>query len=333
MFKIYVILCSVLCITSLIFPMITVTVSNRQATTATSTDNTVTTTEKASDSNTVNVFKTADNSTVEVDMLEYLIGAVSGEMPASFCTEALKAQAVVCYTYALWTMNKENSDSDGEYDITDSSALHQCYLDKDEQKEKWGEAYEENRKLIEDAVKSVYGEYLTYNGKPAMSVFHALSGGYTMSAEYVWGEEVPYLVAADAPGDELSSDFEETVQISCDDFRKLFEEGSDTVFENDDPKTWSKVLEVTENGYVKKLKVGTEEFTARDVKKILGFGGISFKGALKDDTYIFKVYGKGHGVGMSQNSADYMARQGSTYKEILSNFYPGTEIAKNDLQM
>ena len=31
---------------------------------------------------------------------------------------------------------------------------------------------------------------------------------------------------------------------------------------------------------------------------------------------------------MSQYSADYMARQGYTYKDILSHFYKGTEIAK-----
>jgi len=29
---------------------------------------------------------------------------------------------------------------------------------------------------------------------------------------------------------------------------------------------------------------------------------------------------------MSQYSADYMARQGSTYKEILAHFYQGTEL-------
>ena len=330
MLKIYAILCTLLCIIALVLPFACVVIIKTDTTSQTeaeSTSQVQTTTEK----NTLTVFKTADESIVKVDMFEYLVWAVSGEMPASFCVEALKAQTVVCYTYALRTAEKKSDGS--EYDITDSSSLHQCYLDKNEQKEKWGNDYEQNRKTVEDAVKSVYGEYLSYNGKPAMSVFHALSGGYTMSAEDVWGDEVPYLVAVEAPGDELSADFEATIEISAEEFRKLFEENSDTEFGNDDPETWAKVLEKTEGGYIKTLKIGSEEFTARDVKKILGFPGISFKGALKNDTFFFRVYGKGHGVGMSQYSADYMARQGKTYKEILAHFYPGTEIKNNDLQI
>lgn len=332
MLKIYSLLCAVLCLTSIIFPFISVAIIKTDNKTTKPSETSVTRTELSTEKNTVKVFKTAENNTVIVDIFDYLVGAVAGEMPASFCTEALKAQTVVCYTYALWMIEKYGQSSDS-YDITDSSALHQCYLDKEEQKEKWGDDYEKNRKIIEDAVKSVYGEYLSYNGKPAMTVFHALSGGYTMSAEDVWGEKIPYLITAEAPGDELSSDFEETVEISCVEFRQLFEENSDTEFKNDNPSTWAKVIEKTEGGYIKKLKVGTEKFTARDVKKILGFRSTSFKGTLKDNTFIFKVYGKGHGVGMSQYSADYMARQGSTYKDILEHFYPSTKFENNDLQI
>lgn len=332
MVKIYAVLCAILCLTAIISPWASLTIIKAEESTEAHTEATekeiITTTNK----NTVRVFKTVENTTVDVNMLEYLIGAVAGEMPATFCKEALKAQAVVCYTYALWTMEKDKEEAEA-YDITDSSSLHQCYLDKEEQKEKWGDAYEENRRIIENAVRSVFGEYLSYEGKPAMTVFHALSGGYTMSAEEVWGDAVSYLVAVEAPGDKLSSDFEEAVEISCNEFRSLFEENSDTMLEGDNPSSWAKVLKKTEGGYIKTLRVGTEEFSARDIKKILSLRSTSFKGALKDDTYIFKVYGKGHGVGMSQYSADYMARQGSSYKDILSHFYPGTEIKNNDLQI
>ena len=40
----------------------------------------------------------------------------------------------------------------------------------------------------------------------------------------------------------------------------------------------------------------------------------------------FNVTGYGHGVGMSQYGADFMARQGSTYEEILKHYYEGVEI-------
>ena len=40
----------------------------------------------------------------------------------------------------------------------------------------------------------------------------------------------------------------------------------------------------------------------------------------------FTVSGYGHRVGMSQYGADYMARQGADYKEILAHYYPGTTL-------
>lgn len=43
-------------------------------------------------------------------------------------------------------------------------------------------------------------------------------------------------------------------------------------------------------------------------------------------TFIFKVYGYGHGVGMSQQGAIQMAKDGSSYKQILAHYYPGTTL-------
>ncbi len=43
-------------------------------------------------------------------------------------------------------------------------------------------------------------------------------------------------------------------------------------------------------------------------------------------TFIFKVYGYGHGVGMSQHGAMAMAKSGSTYEEIMTHYYPGTTV-------
>ncbi|MEO1912249.1 MAG: hypothetical protein ABGW98_00220, partial [Myxococcales bacterium] len=41
---------------------------------------------------------------------------------------------------------------------------------------------------------------------------------------------------------------------------------------------------------------------------------------------VFVGSGNGHGVGMSQWAAQAMAQQGAGYREILSNFYPGTKL-------
>ena len=43
-------------------------------------------------------------------------------------------------------------------------------------------------------------------------------------------------------------------------------------------------------------------------------------------TFVFHVYGYGHGVGMSQHGAMAMAKNGDTYETILTHYYPGTTV-------
>lgn len=51
-----------------------------------------------------------------------------------------------------------------------------------------------------------------------------------------------------------------------------------------------------------------------------------------EEDVCFTIYGGGygHGVGMSQNGAQAMAKAGKSYKQILELFYDGTEVAEID---
>lgn len=318
--KKYLILTSLLCLVMVLFPFLSKIHSNKNKETSarTITDKAETTNSDLSE---IQVMRSETGETVSISLFDYLVGTVAGEMPASFSTEALKAQAVVSYTYARWL----TADSENELDyITDSSALHQKYIDKTEQKEKWQDTYDENRRIIEEAVRCVYGEYLTYNGKIAMTVFHALSNGNTLSSSQVWGEEIPYLTKVEAPGDTLSEKYESEIVYSYEELKSLFEaEGIDF-----DEETIVNVKEKDTDGYITLMSVGSADFSARDIRKLLSLPANSFSITKSGNDFIFTVHGRGHGVGMSQYSADYMARQGNTYKEILSHFYPGTELVK-----
>jgi stage II sporulation protein D len=44
--------------------------------------------------------------------------------------------------------------------------------------------------------------------------------------------------------------------------------------------------------------------------------------------FVFSGHGAGHGVGMCQAGADEMGRQGKNYREILSFYYPNTELTR-----
>lgn len=314
--KTYLLLTLILCLIMTIFPLFSTLEKTNDDIQAENTDKTSSVSE-----NEINIIRTDSGKISSVSVSDYLIGVLAAEMPVSFSSEALKAQAVASYTYAKYLTENQSDNTP----ITDSSDLHQKYIDIDEQKEKWQSDFEKNRAKLEAVVNSVAGQYLSFEGKTAMTVFHALSNGKTLAADDVWNEAVPYLISVNAPGDVLAEEYEIITTISSDDFREIFtSEGIS--FENDDATKWAKVKNKSNDGFIKSLEIGGVVFSSRQLRKLLSLPGESFTASVEDNEFIFKTYGKGHGVGMSQNSADYMARQGKNYKEILSHFYPGTTL-------
>ncbi len=276
----------------------------------------------------VRVLQVSTGKVLNLDMTEYLIGAVAGEMPASFSDEALKAQAVACYTYVKWIMHNSDNAPNEFSDISDDSSIHQGYMSKEQLEERWGNKYNKYYSKIEKAVNSVKNEYISYNGEPILAVFHGLSAGQTNSSEDVWANSYPYLVSVDAPGDKLSADLISLNSFTYGEFTALAKEKigiSDDSVSQSDPIT---VISSTDSGYVKEAKIGDKTLSGTDIRSAFSLKSPNFEIEATDSEIIFTVYGKGHGLGMSQYSADFMARQGSDYKEILLHFYPGTQILK-----
>ena len=77
--------------------------------------------------------KRSNGTILTLELEDYLIGVVSAEMPASFHSEALKAQAVAARTYALKTIESGKT-------LTDTVST-QAYQDNNQLKNKWGQSY------------------------------------------------------------------------------------------------------------------------------------------------------------------------------------------------
>lgn len=319
--KLYLILATVLILVMIVFPL-SLNVSQNNI----NNQEYDLTTEEAPDikdeaKSTVNVLRVSSGKVESTSVNDYIIGAVACEMPASFNEEALKAQAVACYTYLQWILENSDNPSDEYSDISDSSATHQGYLNKEEMKEKWGNKFEFYYNKIQKAVQSVEGEYLCYNGSPILSVFHALSSGMTNSSEDVWGDAIPYLASVSAPGDRLSSDIDSTVNYTKEEFEEICRKNGITSFTIKDTVC-------SDSGYVKSITIGNKNLTGTDICRLFSLKSPVFEIEESEDGIIFHVKGKGHGIGMSQYSADFMARQGSSYEEILLHFYTGATIEK-----
>lgn len=284
----------------------------------------ITQTEKATEnSNTITVFRSVTQNNVEVDFFEYVCGSVAAEMPLSYEEEALKAQAVACYTNALRLKN--NSEDSATYHISDDSSVHQGYLTPDQRKEKWGENFEKYENKLKSVVKSVENQALYYEDQLCIAAFHAICSGTTESSENLWGEKVPYLVSVKSSGDNLSPQYATTVIFDKEEFLKHAEK----LDLKKDVKSLKNVMKITKKskaGTVLKVSISEQEFTGEEIRKAFSLKSSVFTVKCTEKSVTFDVTGYGHGVGMSQYGADFMARQGSTYDEILKHYYKGVEI-------
>ena len=106
---------------------------------------------------------------------------------------------------------------------------------------------------------------------------------------------------------------------------KLKENYSDIEINFNDSES-IKILEYTDGDRIKTIRLGNKELSGVEARRIFGLKSANFELIIDNDKVTFKVTGNGHGVGMSQTGADALAKQGKTYKEILSHFYTGIEI-------
>ncbi len=315
--KKYILLCAALCVMMVTAPLLSVNYAQRTVTAP------PTTTAATADSGTIRVMRSETGFIAGLDVREYLIGCVAGEMPATYHKEALKAQATVCYTYAKYVSARDGGNLGGA-DISDDSKAYQSYLDETERKSRWKTDYKKNEAIIEAAVDDVLYEYLAYEGKPIMAVYFDCCSGRTESCAHIWGGDVPYLVSVPSDGDRLNPALQTTVTVSPAALQKAFRK-QDVRFPAD-KADWITQLARYESGVVRTVKVGDKTISGTAFRSALSLKSADFEVSYTEkDGFRITCSGSGHFVGMSQYGADYMARQGSSCHEILAHYYPAAE--------
>lgn len=258
----------------------------------------------------VKVAVTVNDNVDYVDLDEYLLGVVAGEMPANFEKEALKAQVVASRTYVY---NRNLS--------VDNTTNTQVYLSDDEMKKKWGNDYEEYYQKIENAIVETKNEVMMYQGDYISALFFSSSNGYTENVEdYFDSNALPYLRSVDSHWD-LTTDPKNTRQITFtkDELQSKFS------CKNLD----FNIIAYKKSGRVETLSVDGKEYSGREVREKLELPSSCFTIDFINNKYIFTTKGNGHGVGMSQYGAQAMALEGASYKDILNHYYTEIEIVNN----
>lgn len=274
--------------------------------------------------NIVTVFDCKLNTIVDMSESEYITGVVSAEMPAQFHSEALKAQAVAARTYLR---QKGNCSNHPEAYICTDSAHCQAYKSRDEMQKQWGSDFEKYHTKITRAVKDTGSEIIVYDGEPISAVFHSTSSGKTENSSDVWGGDKPYLKSVESSEDEFSPKFSSSVTISLNEFKeKIKSANSDVDFD----KELISDIRLTEGGAVENIKIGSVDFKGVQIRSLFSLASANFDIDIVGQDVVFDVRGYGHGVGMSQYGANFLAEKGKNYKEILKKYYTGVDIVKSD---
>jgi len=251
---------------------------------------------------------------------KYLNSVVGSEMPHKWHIEALKAQAIASRTYALKKTNN------GLYDI-DSTQTNQVYNGLESSTFKTRRAVRETRSLV-----------ITYKNKLINALFHSSSGGMTENSEAVWSDPYPYLVTV-KDFDQKNPKIRWNKEVSKSELKEIFPiiGGIQQI----------EVLNITETGRIKNLKIigtfGDKVITGKEFRSKLGLKSTLFRPTISEDFHdkkdlnnqsniqfhpflIISGMGAGHGVGMSQWGARYMADKGYKANQILKHFYKGVKI-------
>lgn len=164
----------------------------------------------------------------------------------------------------------------------------------------------EFRARLKKAWEDTYGQVLFYKNKLALVPFHRLSNGRTRTGKEVLGtEEYPYLATVVCPKD---VEADEQIQSQMIDVQNV------------------KVSKTDSAGYVSEVTVGKEKVSGEQFRSNYQLASSAFILQSAGERMRVTTSGVGHGLGLSQYTANEMAKSGKTYKEILEYFFDGTTI-------
>ncbi len=256
------------------------------------------------------VLSNNNNEKETIEFNEYLIGVLACEMPASFELEALKAQAIASRTYAYYLINHNKN-------ITTDTRT-QCMLNKSQMKENWQNDFDLYYNKLLTAVTQTNNVVLKYDNEIIPAYYFSMSNGYTEDSKYVFNETKDFLKQVDSHYEENNKNFIKEMTFSKENFCSLLQIDCSYININN--------INRSSSNRVIDLLINDKKFTGVEIRKKLNLRSTDFDIKIGDDVKI-TTRGYGHGVGMSQYGANYMAKEGKSYEDILKHYYQGVIIS------
>lgn len=249
-----------------------------------------------------------------IELEDYIKGISVREISHYWPPEALKAEVIVFRTFALYKM-QENREKD--YDLT-SDIYSQVYS---------GQAAERYR--INQAVDQTRAVVLNYQGKIFPAFYHATCAGHTEDASLIWNIKLAPLKGVVCNFCKDSPHFSWHYVLSADELSKRLAAGGFKLGR----LRQIIILDRDSSGRITDLNImssaGDYRISAKDFRELIGpniIRSTNFSVQVINNDIIFEGYGWGHGVGLCQWGAYFMAKEGYKAVEILKYYYPDSDV-------
>ena len=245
----------------------------------------------------------------------FMAGAAACEMPPDWPDAALLAQMVASRSYAQAQSQP----------MTVNSAQCRGWTEESILKLRSGDDFEAAYARLQALAAQVSSAVLLYDGAPAAACYHAASCGHTEASQNVWLTALPYLQGVDSPWDRTAPDFEVTVEYTAPQLSDAVASLTGAIPQGD-AAGWLGDTVWDAAGYVQSITIAGQKLTGSEVRGALGLRSACFSMAWDGAVFTVTTRGYGHGVGLSQYGAKAMAEGGSSWREILAYYFPGTQL-------
>lgn len=258
----------------------------------------------------------------EMKMEEYIAGVVAGEMRNDWPVEALAAQAIVARTFTVHEIEMKGGVKERGTQASTDIKEFQAYNAK------------EVNDNVKKAVEMTRGMVMVYQGKPALTWFHASAGGKTATAKEGLNykeAEPPYIQPVESPDDTYAPPEVKSWSVT---FAK--DEIMKALAQIGKPVSDISSIEIAQkgpSGRATVLKInGNTDVSGPDFR--VAIGSTKLRSMLLSDAkvegeqVVFSGKGYGHGVGLSQYGALTMAKEGKKPEDIVVHYFKGVTVEK-----
>ena len=246
--------------------------------------------------------KLENMATIEVNLREYLMGCLASVYYKGLEKETLKALAVLYRTYAFKEMSEDRVIM-AFNDFVNYRPLSYYKLS-------WFNSYDENEKILVEAIKETDCLFLTYNHYYILPFVHFCNYGKTLV-----DDKYNYLSSVSSSWDMASPYYVNIKDYSYAELGRLLKSN---ISENSNIMA----IEVDSNGFINKLQIDKAIFIGKDIVKLLNLKSRAINIIVNKDYVRFICRGFGYFLGLSIFGANEIAKNGCDYANILKYYFP-----------